>query len=124
MDTLAVKGGEMPVSGFASRIALSSIASKTGPRSPGEELMTCNTSAVAVCCSKASRVSVINRAFSIAITACAAKDRSPLQRLLADIAAGRIDTVVVYKIDRLTRSLADFAKIVEILDTRARPLFR
>src|SRR4029077_19879034 len=31
---------------------------------------------------------------------------------------GRVDTVVVYKIDRLTRSLADFAKIVEILDTR------
>ena len=32
--------------------------------------------------------------------------------------AGRVDNVVVYKIDRLTRSLADFAKIVEILDTR------
>ena len=41
-----------------SRIALSSIASNTGARSPGEELMTCNTSAVAVCCSSASRVSV------------------------------------------------------------------
>ena len=40
------------------------------------------------------------------------------QRLLADITAGRVDTVVVYKIDRLTRSLADFAKIVEILDAR------
>ena len=35
--------------------------------------MTCNTSAVAVCCSSASRCSVISRAFSIAITACAAK---------------------------------------------------
>jgi len=35
--------------------------------------MTCNTSVVAVCCSNASRVSVNNRAFSIAITACAAK---------------------------------------------------
>ena len=46
-----------------------SIASNTGARSPGEELMTCKTSAVAVCCSKASRVSVISRAFSIAITA-------------------------------------------------------
>jgi site-specific DNA recombinase len=45
-------------------------------------------------------------------------DRPALQRLLADITAGRVDTVVVYKIDRLTRSLADFAKIVEILDTR------
>jgi site-specific DNA recombinase len=44
--------------------------------------------------------------------------RPALQRLLADITAGRVDTVVVYKIDRLTRSLADFAKIVEILDTR------
>ena len=48
----------------------------------------------------------------------ATMDRPALQRLLADIAAGRVDTVVVYKIDRLTRSLADFAKIVEILDAR------
>jgi site-specific DNA recombinase len=46
----------------------------------------------------------------------ATMDRPALQRLLSDIAAGRIDTIVVYKIDRLTRSLADFAKIVEILD--------
>lgn len=45
-------------------------------------------------------------------------DRPAMQRLLADVAAGRIDTVVVYKIDRLTRSLADFAKIVEIFDAR------
>ena len=43
-------------------------------------------------------------------------DRPALQRLLADIAVRRVDIVVVYKIDRLTRSLADFAKIVEILD--------
>jgi DNA invertase Pin-like site-specific DNA recombinase len=50
---------------------------------------------------------------------CATLDRPALQRLLADIAEGRIDTVVVYKIDRLSRSLADFAKIVEILDTRS-----
>src|ERR1700719_1370449 len=42
--------------------------------------------------------------------------RPALQQLLADVTAGRVDTVVVYKIDRLTRSLADFAKIVEILD--------
>src|SRR6516225_3747641 len=54
-------------------IAFSSRISKTGARSPGEELMTCNTSAVAVCCSNASRVSVRSRAFSIAMTACAAK---------------------------------------------------
>src|SRR5690349_10180541 len=45
-------------------------------------------------------------------------DRPALQRLLADLTAGRVDTIVVYKIDRLTRSLADFAKIVEILDAR------
>jgi DNA invertase Pin-like site-specific DNA recombinase len=49
----------------------------------------------------------------------ATMERPALQRLLADIAAGRVDTVVVYKIDRLTRSLADFAKIVEILDQRS-----
>src|SRR5437016_4371005 len=48
----------------------------------------------------------------------ATMDRPALQRLLADITARRVDTVVVYKIDRLTRSLADFAKIVEILDAR------
>jgi site-specific DNA recombinase len=48
----------------------------------------------------------------------ATMDRPALQRLLAEIAAGRVDTVVVYKIDRLTRSLTDFAKIVEILDAR------
>jgi site-specific DNA recombinase len=48
----------------------------------------------------------------------ATMERPALQRLLADITAGRVDTVVVYKIDRLTRSLADFAKIVEIFDGR------
>ncbi|MFN3144776.1 MAG: recombinase family protein [Paracoccaceae bacterium] len=42
--------------------------------------------------------------------------RPGLERLLADIAAGRIGMVVVYKIDRLTRSLADFARLVERLD--------
>src|ERR1700751_6041850 len=41
-------------------------------------------------------------------------ERPALQRLLEDIAQGRIDTVVVYKVDRLTRSLMDFAKIVEL----------
>ena len=48
----------------------------------------------------------------------ATMDRPALEQLLADLAAGRVYTVVVYKIDRLTRSLADFAKIVEILDAR------
>jgi len=45
-------------------------------------------------------------------------ERPALQRLLADIGAGRIDTVVVYKVDRLTRSLSDFAKIVDAFDAR------
>src|SRR5258706_4702789 len=44
--------------------------------------------------------------------------RPALTRLLADIDAGQIDAVVVYKVDRLTRSLADFAKIVETFDAR------
>ncbi|NQW08415.1 MAG: recombinase family protein [Alphaproteobacteria bacterium] len=43
-------------------------------------------------------------------------ERPALQRLLADIAAGAVDVVVVYKVDRLTRSLADFAKIVDAFD--------
>lgn len=43
-------------------------------------------------------------------------ERPALRRLLADIEAGRIDLVVVYKIDRLTRSLMDFAKLVERFD--------
>jgi len=46
-------------------------------------------------------------------------DRPALQKLLADIEAGKIDVVVVYKIDRLTRSLADFAKLVEAFDARS-----
>src|SRR3954452_1887570 len=41
-------------------------------------------------------------------------DRPALQRLLADIRAGLVDVVVVYKVDRLTRSLSDFAKLVEL----------
>ena len=44
--------------------------------------------------------------------------RPALTRLLADIDAGNVDAVVVYKVDRLTRSLADFAKIVETFDAR------
>lgn len=43
-------------------------------------------------------------------------ERPALQRLMADIEAGRVDMVVVYKIDRLTRSLADFARLIETLD--------
>ena len=47
----------------------------------------------------------------------ATMERPALKRLLADIEARRIDTVVVYKVDRLTRSLRDFAKIVDVFDT-------
>jgi site-specific DNA recombinase len=43
-------------------------------------------------------------------------ERPALKRLLEDIKAGKVQIVVVYKVDRLTRSLADFAKIVDIFD--------
>src|ERR1700684_4309613 len=43
-------------------------------------------------------------------------DRPDLQRLLEDIRARKVDVIVVYKVDRLTRSLADFAKLVELFD--------
>src|SRR5881398_4216528 len=46
-------------------------------------------------------------------------ERPALQRLLADIRTGRIDIVVVYKVDRLTRSLADFARLVELFDAES-----
>jgi len=45
-------------------------------------------------------------------------ERPALQQLLADIKSGLVDIVVVYKIDRLTRSLADFAKMVEVFDAK------
>ena len=46
----------------------------------------------------------------------ASMERPGLQRLLADIREKLVDVVVVYKVDRLTRSLADFAKMVEVFD--------
>jgi site-specific DNA recombinase len=46
----------------------------------------------------------------------ASLDRPALQELLGDIRDGKIDVIVVYKVDRLTRSLADFAKLVELFD--------
>jgi site-specific DNA recombinase len=46
----------------------------------------------------------------------ASLERPALQALLADVGTGKINTVVVYKVDRLTRSLADFAKLVELFD--------
>src|SRR5262245_65892218 len=49
----------------------------------------------------------------------ASLDCPALQKLLADVRAGEIDIIVVYKVDRLTRSLADFAKLVELFDQHA-----
>ncbi|MBD3337274.1 MAG: recombinase family protein, partial [Candidatus Eisenbacteria bacterium] len=43
-------------------------------------------------------------------------DRPALKRLLADVEAGKVDCAVVYKVDRLSRSLLDFARIIEVLD--------
>src|SRR3982074_2073541 len=43
-------------------------------------------------------------------------DRPDLQRLLADVKTRKVDVIVVYKVDQLTRSLADFAKLVELFD--------
>jgi site-specific DNA recombinase len=43
-------------------------------------------------------------------------ERPALKRLIADIEAGGVNVVVVYKVDRLTRSLADFAKIIDQFD--------
>ena len=43
-------------------------------------------------------------------------NRPGLKRMMADVASGQVDIILLYKIDRLTRSLADFAKIVEVLD--------
>src|SRR5690242_9768850 len=43
-------------------------------------------------------------------------ERPGLKRLLADVEAGKVDIILLYKIDRLTRSLTDFSKIVEVLD--------
>ncbi len=45
-------------------------------------------------------------------------ERPALQQLLADIRTGKVDLVIVYKVDRLTRSLADFAKIVDVFDAQ------
>jgi hypothetical protein len=56
-----------------SRLAFSNIAWNTGCSSPGELEMTCNTSAVAVCCANDSRSSLSSRAFSMAMTAWLAK---------------------------------------------------
>jgi len=45
-------------------------------------------------------------------------ERPALKRLVADIRAGKVQTVVVYKVDRLTRSLSDFAQLIELFEAR------
>jgi DNA invertase Pin-like site-specific DNA recombinase len=50
-------------------------------------------------------------------------DRPAFQRLLDDVAAGRIDVIAVYKIDRLSRSLADFARLMELFERHGVALF-
>jgi site-specific DNA recombinase len=50
-------------------------------------------------------------------------DRPALQRLLQDVQANKVDIIVVYKVDRLTRSLADFAKLVELATGMVFPLY-
>jgi site-specific DNA recombinase len=47
-------------------------------------------------------------------------DRPAFTRLLADVEAGKVDVIVVYKVDRLSRSLLDFAKVMERFTRRAR----
>jgi len=59
---------------------------------------------------------LVNTAFDDAGISGATMERPALQRLLSDIDQGLIDVVVVYKIDRLTRSLTDLSRIVEIFD--------
>ena len=49
----------------------------------------------------------------------AALERPALKRLMVDIEARRVDVVVVYKIDRLSRSLMDFTRLVEVFDRNA-----
>ena len=46
-------------------------------------------------------------------------ERPALKQLLNDIRGGKIETVVVYKVDRLTRSLSDFSKIIEVFDSQS-----
>ncbi len=89
--------------------------------------MTCNTSAVAVCCSNASRVSVISRAFSIAITACAAKfckQRDLLVRERPHFLAVDSDYTQerVVLVQRHRNCAADAAGLRHLSETRGRPI--
>jgi site-specific DNA recombinase len=59
---------------------------------------------------------LIPRHFDDGAFSGASLDRPALQALLTEVRAGKVDVIVVYKVDRLTRSLADFAKLVELFD--------
>jgi site-specific DNA recombinase len=59
---------------------------------------------------------LVSRKYDDGAFSGASLDRPALQELLDDVRANRIDIIVVYKVDRLTRSLADFAKLVELFD--------
>jgi len=72
-ELLAVIKLQAPLADPAKTVCLLQDRVEYQRRSPGDELMTCSTSAVAVCRSSTSRVSMMSRAFSIAMTACAAK---------------------------------------------------
>src|SRR5258707_7017109 len=62
---------------------------------------------------------LINEHYDDGAFSGASLDRPALQRLLTEVRAGRIDVIAVYKVDRLTRSLADFAKLVELFDAHS-----
>src|SRR5215207_5943768 len=57
-----------------------------------------------------------SRRIDVIVVSGGSMERPALQRLLGEIRSRRIDVIVVYKVDRLTRSLTDFAKLVELLD--------
>src|SRR5271166_5908049 len=61
---------------------------------------------------------LVNSAYDDGGLSGGSMERPALQRLLADINQGLVDIVVVYKVDRLTRALTDFAKMVEVFDAR------
>ena len=62
---------------------------------------------------------LINEHYDDGAFSGASLDRPALQELLTEVRAGKVDVIVVYKVDRLTRSLADFAKLVELFDAHS-----
>jgi DNA invertase Pin-like site-specific DNA recombinase len=66
-----------------------------------------------------SRWKLVSQRYSDPAYSGGSLDRPALQQLLTDVENGHVDVIVVYKIDRLTRSLADFAKLVELFDEKS-----